>query len=132
MSSDRPIVYWTCDDDPETLSCESIADAVYDWWHDIAGELEGMPDTVEVRGYARCQISEREVDRMAAHYAENLLEELDDEWGGEYRDRTKVTPEILAAAKQFVQAVVGGYQVWACEPVEIRTVRPLDYLEDDR
>jgi len=71
----------------------------------------------------RTVISDKDKSYLSECLLENLLDRLDEEhgdpngdgWRGE-SDRTKCEPEMLAAARVFVDSVVSKYKVWACEP----------------
>lgn len=56
------------------------------------------------------------VDRLALHVIEQLLEDLDEDYGDPGDNSTEPTEGMKAAAKAFVEAVVKEYKVWTCVP----------------
>lgn len=64
----------------------------------------------------RTVISDKDKSYLSECLLEDLLDRLDEEHGDPNGDRTKCEPEMLAAARVFVDSVVSKYKVWACEP----------------
>lgn len=61
-------------------------------------------------------ISDKEKAFIAEDLLDRLLERLDEENSDPDGDNTEPTAPMKDAAKTFVEAVVSGYFVWACEP----------------
>lgn len=53
--------------------------------------------------------------RLAEYALDKLLENLDDDYGGE-EPAYKVTEGMKQAAQEFVTKVLNDYVVWRCEP----------------
>ena len=126
MSTDAPkIEFWTTDPECEHLTATTIEEAIEE-----AADVEWpqpLPETVEVYGYAYMELPQP--DHIAEDVLERLLGDLDGEYASPEMDTTEATPEMKAAALAFVRAVLEQYKPWACEQVEVRTVRVADYPE---
>ena len=107
--------FWD-DEGTEQLVHTTIDDAV-EAILDASGETAG---TLVVHGWRRREVDEAMRERLAGRALESLLYEMDcnEELGdpdGEYH--TARTDGMKAAARDFVDAVAAGYDVWACEAV---------------
>jgi hypothetical protein len=72
---------------------------------------------VKVNVYRRMVVSDKDKSHLAEVLLEDLLDRLDEEHGDPNGDgHSKSEPEMLAAARAFVDSVVSKYKVWACEP----------------
>jgi hypothetical protein len=116
------IKFWECDPEAETLRHRTIADAIDAMLEDGDGP---RPETVRVYGYVPESIG----SISWARPLESVLEELDDEYGGE--DPTDPTPAMIAAEAAFLAVIAAEYTVWRCEHVETITATIADYLPGD-
>ena len=113
--SEREPKYWTCVE-AEVLNHTEIEDALDEFLDD---DPENHQLTVEVTGFAPMV---PDVERIANHVLDDLLENiLDDEYGGP-DGYTKSTDGMKEAAKAFVGAVLKEYNVYNCEEVCKKTV----------
>lgn len=126
---------WTCTEDEEHLTTDSIEDAIAEWADGFDGSGGPLPETVQVYGFARMEVDEHQVRRRAEYALEGLLETLDEEYGNwsDGGEDTKPTEGMKAASEAFVRAVLAEYTVYACEQVTSEVVRVADYYtEADR
>lgn len=113
----REPVFFSCDPDQEHLRHTEPDEAIEAHLDD----LEAMPETVTVHGFARMPVKKERTERLAADHLELLLETLDEELG-DPEFRTKPTEVMTAHARRFVTSVVEEYEVWACEKISEETV----------
>ena len=121
----------------KTLNYADAGDCMVDFWGEPGAErlehaaidelveaiLDGSLETagtLVVHGWRRREVDEAMRERLAGRALESLLYEMDcnEELGdpdGEYH--TARTDGMKAAARDFVDAVAAGYDVWACEAV---------------
>ena len=97
----------------EHAAIDELVEAILDGSLETAG-------TLVVHGWRRREVDEAMRERLAGRALESLLYEMDcnEELGdpdGEYH--TARTDGMKAAARDFVDAVAAGYDVWACEAV---------------
>ena len=112
MNQPEEPLFGLLDDELLSSSIEEVTDRFPD----------GTP--VEVRVFRKMRVR---VEGLADRLLESLLEDLDEDYGdpdGFTSNPTEPTDSMKAAAKQFVEAVVKEYKVWACEPTgeAIKTV----------
>lgn len=135
----REPCFWTCDDACERLTHEDQADAVEEALDNLAepGQtaeqfLASLPEELEVYGYARSLgPSEKQRDWLADGALEILLEGLDQDYG-DPDDATEETEAMKQAAREFVDAVLAEYSIWACEQICIETVKPREWVKEHR
>lgn len=120
----REAQFWSCREDDEYLSHETIEEAVEAWADDL--HPGPLPETVTVYGFARMELPTTE--RLASEALARLLEWMDEEYGDPH-GATEPTPTMEAAAFAFAQTFRAEYVPWACEQVERRTVRVADYYD---
>lgn len=123
--NDREIIYWSCDEHQERLSCMSKDEAIEYYLDDIEEDKE--PDTVKVYGFARQEIADNE-DGIGI--LEDFLANLDENYGDPDGDCTEITDKMKKAAKVFVDAVISEYEVWTCDCVYEEEVDLGKWLEN--
>lgn len=121
------------DEDDEELSHSEIEDSI-----ESQLDLIPYPEALVVCGYRRLAI--RPQDLRPDTILEEILERLDEQYGGVNRDPTDPSSAMELAAGRLVDVIKNDYQVWACEGVlnvELTDVmgwvkknRP-DWLEED-
>ncbi len=121
----REIAFWAVGD-PVNLQYTDPDEAVEMY---LDGLDDEWPETVELVGYSRMKVTSGSFDEWIL---ENLLEHLDENYGGEDAEWTEPTDAMEEAAKTFVEAVVSEYVPWACEPVEKRTVDVSEWVLENR
>lgn len=115
------IEMWGGEDD-EMLVHENIDDF-------IESLLDGDPDedfpaSITVCGYKRRTMDSN--DLRADQILEDILENLDQEYGDPDGDQTDPTADMEQAAQALVEAIKKDYEVWSCEGVllvEVKDVR---------
>ena len=131
-AADESIELWTCNDDPETLTHESIGEAIAEWVEreftrdcdEAAVARATCAKGVEVYGYRR-----RDHEAWLKGEAQNLAERVDEAWvedefGDPYNGLNNETLEKLAAAFEKVLRETLP-PPWQCEH-EVTVVVPLD------
>lgn len=108
------IDYWDLED-VDTLNYDDKDEAI----EAILDECPTDPDTITLCGYRRMKIRESN-EKIAKRILEDLVERLDEEYGGE--DDTEITEDMMKIAKKFVDKFMPLYEVWACEVVCRETI----------
>lgn len=126
MSIENP-EFWGFEDD-ENLTCEGIGERLLEYANDWYS-IDPFPEEIEVVGYDREEISEKEKKWAAESVLDSLIERWDDEFGGE--DYTTHTETMKDAASEFVAKIAAEYHVWRCKPVTRKTVKVRDFLDED-
>ena len=108
-------------------------EAVIYYLDGIGGKLKDLPETIEVVGYRRKEVTKRDLYYMNSPL-EQIIEYLDDEWGdpdGEF-DQSG-WKEMSAAEDQFLQVIIDNYVPWACEeiPETKETVNVQEWIKEN-
>lgn len=109
---EKEIIYWSCNQFQEKLSCISKDEAIEYYLDDIEEGKE--PETVKVYGFARQEVSDNE-DGIGI--LEDFLANLDENYGDPDGDCTEMTDSMKKAAKVFVDTVISEYEIWTCDCV---------------
>ena len=114
-------LYGLADDKRLSEAMVDIVKRVLDDACEKAGEsFDVIADRIEwpikINVFRRKVISDKEKAFIAEDLLDRLLERLDEENSDPDGDNTEPTAPMKDAAKTFVEAVVSGYFVWACEP----------------
>jgi hypothetical protein len=128
--------FWDCQDS-EVLDHTDKDDAIeyfLDGW--LSGKmtkdevLKALPETTEVKGYAKMKVNYRE---SWLSPLEDVLERLDEEYGdpsgGDY---SKPTDRMKAAEKEFLKVIVEEYEPWMCEEVCKEEINTLEWVRENR
>lgn len=110
----RQAKYWSTREDDESLSDESIDDAVDYYVNQFAPE-EKLPAEVVVYGFAQTK-------PKLSGVLEQALEWLDEEYANPEGESTQPTDAMREAERVFIAAVLKDYDCWACEVVDKVTV----------
>lgn len=128
MTSERRVVFWSTSPDEEGLSHESVLEAV-DHFLDEVVDLSKVEWPLVVFGWARREVSDKELEGLGESLAERAEEWLDEEFGGDDYGRHRVLDDDAERrlAKVMAAALVaereqGGITSWQCEVVESRAV----------
>jgi len=122
----REIVFWDCMDS-ETLVHEDQDEAIEFFLDSMMKPLvpigdQDLPETVEVKGYARV---------LAGITADDVLGYAFDELGSEYGYcQDEPTESQKKAAADFVEKFMADYP--ACEPVTTETVDTMEWIRENR
>ena len=106
---ERKIDYWD-EAEAEVLMHETMDDAIEAIIDQYDENGDMVPEVITIHGYAR-----EAVNWEHQHPLENLLEQLDDNFGGE--DATDPTPAMIEAEKSFLAVMAQEYKVWRCDSV---------------
>jgi len=120
----REIEFWD-QDDVEQLSHSEQDEAI----EYILDGLDELPETLEICGYARMEVKES-ADNLAERVLEDLIENLDDEYGGE--EPTEISEKMKNKSKEFVQFILDVYESWQCEIVKRETIKVDDWVKENR
>jgi len=112
------VVYWkTTGEEGETLF-GTVDEAVDDFLEPFFGPPRPHPDTIDLHGYARMRVGFLKGDTL-----DRTIEDLDEEYGDpDGNDDSPKTDKMYAAEAAYHQAIVEGYEPWACEPVVTVTI----------
>jgi len=119
---DREIVIWD-EPDREDLRFFSEDEAVEYILDDIDGPL---PEKITICGYARMPISTE-----LFHPLENILDDLDEEYGDPGGDPFEPTEKMKEAERTFLEVVQQEYEPWACEEVCRKEVIVADWVKEN-
>lgn len=108
---EKSIVCWGALGDEE-LTHEDMNDAIAD----VLDAADELPETLEIQGFARVKVT-----LLGNDILENILESLDDKYGGRGED-AEPTREMGAAAEIFTNAILEEYVPWRCEAVISKTI----------
>lgn len=120
--------YYTTDDSAETLSCESVSEAIeqgLDAWAspdcDMV-ELIREHAPITIYAYEREVLNEAYVESWAESALERLYEEWCDEYGGPDGDDEfeKATRDALPEQVALFKKIVAQVPVWRCKQVALR------------
>jgi hypothetical protein len=87
---------------------------------------------VTVYGYAHQVISPARRGALTESVLEQLLDELDQEYGDPDDSQTEATARMRVAAEALVDAVCADYHVWVCDLVSQRDVEVLPWAKEHR
>ena len=124
---DRKIEFWGKEDD-ERLTYTEMDDAI-ESIIDGTDDIEDLPETIEVCGFARIEPSMKNGAEVAL---ERLLENLDEEYSDPDGSYTDPTDKMIEASKEFVATVLDEYKVWACELVSRETINVQKWIKENR
>ena len=131
---EKDVVFWSCDDGEEQLSCEDPDEAIEefcDGWLNptMTPEqvLEVLPEEVTIYGFARMKPFLLENESL-----DHLLEVLDEEYGDPDGGSTEPTKAMIEAEKKFHDVVISEYESWACKQVCERTVNTKEWILKNR
>lgn len=118
------LMYGLADDERLSEEMDDIIERVLDDACEKVGEsFDAIASRIEwpikVKVFRRKVISDNEKARIAEYLLDQLLEKLDEENMDTDGDPTKATASMREASKAFVESVVSGYFVWACEPTGV-------------
>lgn len=121
------IAYYDCDPEQETLSHETIDEAVYDWLDSHVPEF--WLATLKVFGWERMTY-EFDHERILA----DALEAADGERADPDGDGTEPTDAMRVAALEFAKVLDREYVSWACERVTdpIVTVNVAEWILENK
>jgi len=119
----REIVYWDCDDDAETLNCETIDEAIEEHFGGLPPPKDDLNVLLKVHGWARTIVTPASFPAPLDLMMECLFENDESCLFGECDDiEEKITPAMKEAEKVFLEVVAREFRSWACEVVETRAV----------
>ena len=124
---DIKIEFWGKVDD-ERLTYTEMDDAI-ESIIDGTDDIEDLPETIEVCGFARIEPSMKNGAEVAL---ERLLENLDEEYSDPDGSYTDPTDAMIEASEMFVAVVLKEYKCWACEPVKWETVNVQAWIKENR
>ena len=121
---EKEIEFWD-DEGTEILNYTDKDEAI----EYILDGLDELPAKYEICGYAR-RIMTESAESLGDSVLDDLLERLDDEYGGE--DETERTDEMKKAATIFANKMLSLYSVWQCEIVKRETIDVKEWVKENR
>jgi len=113
--------YFTCDDDCEQLSCDTVEDAIeehLDGWQCCGADTVALireRGPVEVFGHSQKIIDEFDMNSWTLRLGEQLGEWVDDEFGDPEGDHNLDTEEFERELLPLVRKCIAKHTVWQCE-----------------
>lgn len=120
----REVKFWACDEDEEHLTHTDAEDAVAELLEETP--VCEWPEEITVKGFAPMQ---PDLMAVARDQVQSLVEWLDEELGDPDGGYTEPTSAMQDAGREFVRKVFEEYEVWACEVVETKTIKTVDWLK---
>jgi hypothetical protein len=125
MSETLEADFYSVNGDDEFITAESIDQAIIDWYDGGADFDDPLPETVEVYGYVR----EKICDRQVGWWLETFIENLDEGYGceetwGDY----SLSDKAQELWKAFTDQVREEYPVSQLKVVGRVKVRVVEYL----
>ena len=99
-----------------------VEDVIETLMNDSCNDIE-YP--IEIIVFRRMKIT-KNIKEFANRFTENILEQLDDEFGNPDDDWTKPTENMIEAGIKFAKVIESEYKVFMCEP----TGEILKYTEE--
>ena len=121
---DRKVEFW--DDEGTEILNFTDKDEAIEYILDGIGEL---PAKLEICGYTRREMTES-AESLGDSVLDDLLERLDDEYGGE--DETERTDEMKKSATIFANKMLSLYSVWQCEIVKKEIIDVNEWVKENR
>lgn len=87
-----------------------------------------LPEKIVLCGFARMEIT----PTIVPHPLEDLLDQLDDEYGNPNGDPTEPTEAMEKAEKRFLKAIYREYLPWACEEVVRKEIDVKKWIAENR
>ena len=137
-TTDRPIVYWDCDEDTERLSHTDQDDAILyalDEWLDptmtptevLSTLRDGIGETITVHGFARMEMPTYEL------FLEHLMEWLDNDLElGDVDGADPPSEALQAGARAFYEVLLKEYTPWSCEVVAKEEVNIEQWIRENK
>ena len=122
---EREIVFWD-EENTELLCITEKDEAIHMLLDDV--EMDDMPDTIEVCGWARSEIT-HSVKEEADLILSNLIERLNEAYGCE--DGHKHTDKMIEASKVFVQTVFNEYTPLNCDIIKRETINVTEWIKKE-
>lgn len=143
LSVEREAIFWTCDDDAETLSHTDMDEAVeehldkfFDFREPASAALARMPETVTAYGMSRRTIPEGEPALDVDALVERILEDLAEEYGdpdGCYDPLDSDGAEAVKLMAGALMATVRArYRSWSCEQTTEVEVNVKEWIAENR
>jgi hypothetical protein len=129
VSQDK-IVFWD-NENAELLGFETLNEYVESFLDGV--DEKDTPETIIVCGYAREKLpskNSKDFKWDAESVLENLIERLDEDYGGE--DYTEMTNEMKEKAEKFVAEIYKLYPVWRCKIVKKEIVNTKEWIAKNR
>ena len=124
---DRKIEFWG-DKEDEHLTHTEMDEAIESALDGMA-DINALPETIEICGYARMKPSMKVEAEIAV---ERLIESLDEDYGDPDGSSSGSTKSMQDAAETFVVAVLKEYKCWACDLVKQETVNVQKWIKGNR
>jgi hypothetical protein len=118
------IIYWD-EEGTEKLSYTDKDEAIY-YILDGLNLFADFPETLEICGYAREEITEGDINHYVNDVIEKLLECMDDDYNSL---ATEISLEMKEVTRKFVLKIVSLYTVWNCHIVARETINVKDWIQ---
>ncbi|HDY65352.1 MAG TPA: hypothetical protein ENH84_03850 [Phycisphaerae bacterium] len=120
--TERPVVFWDCDDDAEILNYSEKNNAI-EMHLDGRDKWDG---TITVYGYARMIAPVPDAETVLENIFEGEWEEyVNENWPGRSIRMSQI-------AQQFVEAIHAEFKPWVCEVVTSEEVDVAEWIAENR
>lgn len=135
-AADASVDFWDARSDRETLSHESLEEAVEYYLDDVLNRPVGVeadlremfPEGFTVYGFRRKEVTQQWRARVAESMAERFAEEFEDEYGGgDYEAAFDENAQDDLEAELLLLVEKLKLSPWQCEQ-EVKTTIPIDEL----
>ena len=127
---DREIIFWG-DRDQDILHCTTFYDAVQEildrYYH--PGQPTQLPETVEVWGFARMDVTPDCVRCPIEDTLEWLYDDYGDPYGYMYEQVTDIEA-VKKAARHFQEVVAENFWSWQCEDLVKLEINVMQFIKD--
>jgi hypothetical protein len=87
----------------------------HDGAEQVADLIEQAPWPLTICQFRRMRVWDSWVDAEAERACERILESWEEDFGDPYGEADDTTPEMVAAMRNAVRAIISGLTVWGCE-----------------
>lgn len=129
MEEIRKVEFWD-QEDGDILTHTEQDEAIEYILDGLIVDVNDLPETLEICGYARKEMSDKSLNWDVEYVVESLIERWDEEYGGD--DYTKITDDMKSVAENFINEMKELYIVWQCEIVKKETINVKEWIKENR
>lgn len=123
---DENVVFWTCDEDEEYLTHESMDEAIEEALDEFE-EIEDFPEALTVYGFARAIVNKENFKQIVLEASHGFLAE---NYDGE--DGHEANEEIENACDLFIQTYIDNYTPWQCRLVKEEIINVKEWIAKEQ
>lgn len=115
-------------DDQEILIHDNMEEAV-EYWLEMIGEDDPLPETIKVNGYARDVVSDEFIEKRTSFLTDDIHERLLEEYG--YEDAIDLDNDALADFEAAIKNLCKTFQVFQCHVVCSEVIDTREWVEEN-